>query len=288
MVGLFLFKKMKKVSIQGVRGAFHEEAAKAFFQEPFEVVPQMTFEALIKDVESGGSDYGLVAIENTISGTINENFELIAKHGVHICGEQKLRINQNLGALPGTRIEDLREVRSHYMAIHQCREFLSSYPQIKLVEEEDTALSAKRIAEEQLVNVAAIGSKEAMDHYGLEVLQAGIETIHLNYTRFYVISAEPTPPQPEATKLTIKLMLDHQVGCLATLLFDLQKLNASLSKIESAPIIGTPWKYQFFIELEIPSVHHENVVNELLKKDTTEFKVLGHYQPSKIESYATL
>jgi prephenate dehydratase len=233
-------------------------------------------------------NFGVVAIENTISGTINQNLDLIANHNVHICGEQKLRIIQNLGVLPGARIEDLKEVRSHYMAINQCRSFLSQYPYIKIVDEEDTALSARRIAEQQLKDVGAIGSIEAMEYYGLEVLASGIETNKQNFTRFYVITKGQSNISEVDTKFTIKLILNHDVGCLANLLTGFKEIEASLCKIESAPIVGKPWQYLFFIEVDVVSNNHAQNLIRLLESSTSEFKILGHYAPAKIHTHAAV
>lgn len=269
---------MKKVSIQGIIGAFHQEAAINYFNEELEIIPNLTFLELVKSVEDGSADYGIIAIENTISGTINQNLRLISEHQVQICGEQKMRIVQNLGVLKGTRVEDLKEVRSHYMAINQCRNYFSSHPAIRLVEEEDTALSAKNVADLQLKDVGAIGSIEAMNHYGLEVLEESIESNKLNFTRFFIIKKLDKNAIQSGNKVTLQLTLNHEVGSLANLLSGFQSLRASLTKIESAPIIGQPWNYQFFLEAELQSDTNYGALLELLHAQTVEFDILGRYE----------
>lgn len=278
---------MKKVSIQGIRGAFHEEAANLYFKKDVEIIPNLTFSDLVCSVQDETADYGVIAIENTISGTINQNLEIIRQHNVQIIGEQKLRIVQNLGVLPGTKMKDLTEVRSHYMAINQCRKYFSNHPNIKLIDEEDTALSAKNIADKHLEKVGAIGSLDAMKFYGLEVLEKSIESNKLNFTRFFVIKKRDSNPPSIGDKLTVQLTLDHKVGSLARLLSKFQLCNASLTKIESAPIIGNPWNYQFYIEAEIAENSYDQII-ETLNSETIEFKILGRYQPHKSHSHESI
>ncbi|MFO7843579.1 MAG: prephenate dehydratase domain-containing protein, partial [Bacteroidales bacterium] len=154
-----------KISIQGIKCAFHEEAARKYFKSKIEIVPKISFEGIINAIISSESDFGIVAIENTISGTIHSNLNLIRQSELKIVGEEYLTIHQNLIALPGTNFNNIEQVFSHYMAINQCRIFFQNYPQIKLIESEDTALSIKTIADKKLRNAAAIGSKLAADYY---------------------------------------------------------------------------------------------------------------------------
>jgi prephenate dehydratase len=178
---------MKKIAFQGIHGAFHEEAIAKWQEEPMQTIPCMTFEEVVRSVEEGICEYGMMAIENSIAGPIASNLELIARAGVTVCGEVVLRIRQCLGALPGISLYELTEVRSHYMAIRQCRSFFASFPNIRLVEEQDTALSARNIAREKLKYAGAIASRKAILHYGLNILAEEIESNPDNHTRFLVI-----------------------------------------------------------------------------------------------------
>ncbi|MFK7757904.1 MAG: prephenate dehydratase [Flavobacteriales bacterium] len=268
---------MKKISIQGIKGAFHEEAAKTYFREELEIVPHLTFSELVKAVESGESDLGIIAIENTIAGTIHQNLRLIQDHEVRISGEQKLRIVQNLGVLNGTTLNELTEVRSHYMALHQCQKFFSAFPHIKLVEVEDTALSALQVAEENLKTVGAIASIEAINHYGLDTIEKSIETNKKNFTRFYILERTSRTGVLNGTKAVLNFTLKHEVGALAGLLSAFQRVNASLTKIESSPIIGQPWEYQFFIELEFLAPDSLEHILNLLPEHTVKHDLLGVY-----------
>jgi len=284
MVELFFYHKMKKVSIQGVQGAFHEEAARLFFKEDILVDPQNTFRDLVKQVELQNVDFGIIAIENTISGTINKNFRLIADHEVEIVGEVKLRIVQNLGALPGSKIEDLQEIHSHYMAINQCREYLSNYPHIQLIESTDTALSAKKIAENNQPYRAAIASKAAMELYGLEVIASSIETNKKNYTRFFIIQHKDSNTVLPADKISMELVISHEVGSLLKILTALENFGINLTKIESSSIIGQPWNYSFFIDGELSKIIDLNTIREMLDKKTIANKILGIYKKDDHES----
>lgn len=273
---------MKKVAIQGIKGAFHQEAAIKYFGNDILIDSNPDFKSLVHSVESGNAHYGVIAIENTISGTINQNLKLIADKDVTICGEQKIRIIQNLGALKGTKLNDLKEVRSHYMAINQCRDFFVKYPGIKLTDASDTALGAKSIADNNLHNVGAIASKHAIDQYGLQILEESIESDKLNYTRFYIIKKSDNKIVNEkGNKITIQLVLSHDVGSLANLLNGFQALNISLTKIESSTIVGSPWKYQFFIEVELNDLSTYDDMLDWVSKQTVRSQILGRYQSCK-------
>ena len=191
-----------KVAIQGVRGAFHEVAAREFFTgKDIEPVERLTFNDVMESVLGFESDFGIMAIENTISGTIHANLKLLRQYDVKICGEVSLRIKQNLVALPGTKLEDIQEVRSHYMAINQTRQFFRRYPDIRLVESESTAISMRQIAENQLANIGAIGGEYAAQMYGLEIIQAGIETNKKIIQGFLLCSPTTATVPQTATRL---------------------------------------------------------------------------------------
>lgn len=270
----------KRISIQGYAGAFHEIAARHCFQgEPIEIVPAHTFAELVANVEEGKkANMGLMAIENTLAGSLMSNYSLLNSSQLKITGEVFLRIKQNLLALPGQKIEDLREVHSHPIAIAQCREFFSKYPHIHLVETVDTALSAKLVREQQLKDVGAIASTLAAELYELEVIAAGIETNKKNHTRFLVLERrEKIVAGPEADKVSLCFSVNHEVGGLYRVLGVLAAYNANLTKIQSAPIIGKPWEYMFFLDfVSEGELSYEQAI-EAIRPLTHELNVMGVY-----------
>lgn len=270
--------KTVKIGIQGVKGAFHEEAALSFFGEEIGIVPQVTFSELIESVKSGESDYGMIAVENTISGTIHSNLSLIRAARLKICGEVYLRIEQNLAALPGTKISDLQQVHSHYMAIDQCRDFFMNFPEIKLMESEDTAMSMQMVANQQLKNVGAIGSKTAALHYGLDILASGIETNKKNYTRFLVVQKPENELDSEFDKASLALTLPNSTGSLAEILTLIASFGIGLSKIESVPVVGEPWHYLFYLDLLFEDNEKYLKMLKTLRPFTDELYILGEYK----------
>ncbi len=270
--------KTVNVSIQGVKGAFHEEAALSYFGNEIGIIPQITFSELIESVKSGAVDYGMIAVENTISGTIHSNLSLIRAARLKICGEVYLRIEQNLAALPGTDINNLKQVHSHYMAIDQCRIFFNDFPEVKLIESEDTALSMQMVAEGQLENIGAIGSKTAATHYGLEILADSIETNKKNYTRFLVVQKPENEIDSAFDKASLALTLPNSTGSLAEILSLIASFNVDLSKIESVPVVGEPWHYLFYLDLLFDSDGKYLKMLETLRPFTDELYILGEYK----------
>lgn len=266
------------VSIQGIKGAFHQEAAEEYFGHKTEILPQLTFQGLVDSVSNEKADYGIMAIENTISGTIHNNFNLIRQSDLQIIGEVYLRIEQNLAALPGTQITDLIQVDSHYMAINQCREFFRSHPQIKLVDAEDTASSIRNIAENKIQNSGAIGSKLAAEQYGLEIIAPGIETNKKNYTRFLTLKKRDEQIQVDFNKASLALLLPHQQGSLAKILSIIDIYGLNLSKIESMPVIGEPWHYLFYIDVLFDKVKIYQDMLQAIRPLLDELHILGEYQ----------
>lgn len=281
-------QKIKRVSIQGYAGAFHEIAARHCFQdETLEIIPAHTFSDLVEQVEKGeDSDIGLMAIENTLAGSLMSNYSLLNEAKLKITGEVFLRIKQNLLVLPGQKIEDLKEVHSHPIAIAQCREFFAQYPHIRLVETVDTALSAKLVKEQQLKSVGAIASTLAAELYGLEVLAAGIETNKKNHTRFLVLERrEEIVPSPDADKVSLCFSVNHEVGGLYRVLGVLAAYNANLTKIQSAPIIGKPWEYMFFLDfVSEGDLSYEQAI-EAIRPLTHTLHVMGVYHRGEHYEY---
>lgn len=265
-----------RIGIQGVRGAFHDIAARRYFAErPITVVPADTFEQLIALAQQPKATHSvLMAIENSIYGSILPNYELIRESGLHVGGEVFLRIQQNLLTLPHASIADLRAVYSHPVAIAQCADFFRQHPHIQLIEADDTAASAALVQSRQDPTLGAIASTLAADYYGLEVAAAGIETHHQNYTRFLHLVRQPLPALDAHTKFSVSFTLQHQVGSLHHILAHLARHAANLTMIQSVPILGAPWQYRFYIDCIAPQ---PQPLLDWLAQHTTDFHLLGRY-----------
>nr|WP_315251853.1 prephenate dehydratase [uncultured Flavobacterium sp.] len=271
-----------KIAIQGIKGSFHHQVAQDYFYQNIEVDECMSFEELVASLLSGKSDQAVMAIENSIAGPIIPNYALIDKNNLHIIGEHYLDIHQNLMALKGQKIEDIKEVHSHPMALLQCMEFLKKYPNIKLVEDKDTAETARRIDEKQLKGIAAIASKTASEMYDLEILAPEIQTINNNMTRFVIIKKEKKyAEENEISRASIKFELDHKRGSLAAVLNVMSDCKLNLTKIQSLPKIETPWKYSFFVDVTFEKYEDFAKAKSLLQIMAEYFKVLGEYKNTK-------
>lgn len=269
----------KRVAIQGFCGCFHEEAARLFYNdEPISIVECPTFSDLYERLQAGSADAITMAIENTISGGLLPNFELLRKWGKRIKGEVYLRIVQNLMALPGQKVEDLREVRTHYMAINQTREFFKSYPDIALVESEDTALSAAQVARERLQGVGAVASRLAADLYGLEILQSSIETYKQNFTRFLILDDALQVPREEIDKATLCFTLPHKPGALSSVLTILSFYDMNLTRIQSLPIPGREWQYFFYADIKFESYDRYFQAIAAARPLMEDLDILGEYK----------
>lgn len=276
---------MIKVAIQGVAGCFHDIAAREYFEgQKVETIPCDTFKTLFDTVKKDPSVVGAVAIENTIAGSLLENHKLLHESNLKVVGEKKLRIKQNLVALPGQEISDIHEAYSHPIALMQCKDFLDSYRNIKAIESEDTALSAKEIAEEgeAAKGKAAICSELAAEIYGLEVLAKSIETNKRNYTRFLIVAdswvADDFTRGKNINKASLVFTLTHEEGSLAKVLSILSYYNMNLTKIQSLPIIGREWEYQFFVDLGFLDVIKYKQSIEAITPLTKELQILGEYE----------
>lgn len=266
-----------KIAVQGEKGCFHEVAARQYFNnDDIDFVPCPTFDQTLLTVKNGEADIAIMAIENARSGSILYNYTLIRESGMKVFGEHNLRIRQNLMALPGQSISDIREIRSHPIALAQCMTFLNHYPKITLIESDDTAGSARQISEEKLKNVAAIASSNAAEIYGLDILAPGIETYKKNYTRFLVIG-KPDKSKNEGNKVSICFSTGHKPGSLATVLVRLAELDVNLSKIQSVPRLNGEWEYMFYCDLELPDNTDVDMIINVLDNYTTNLEVLGVY-----------
>jgi prephenate dehydratase len=271
-----------KIAIQGIKGSFHHQVVKEYFSENVAIDECLSFEELIDSLLSGKSDQAVMAIENSIAGPIIPNYALIDKNNLHIIGEHYLSIHQNLMALKGQKIEDIKEVHSHPMAILQCMDFLKQYPNIKLVEDKDTAETARRIQEKQLTGIAAIASKTASEMYDLEIIAPEIQTIKNNMTRFVIIKKQNSfLPEDEINRASIKFELDHKRGSLAAVLNVMSDCKLNLTKIQSLPKIETPWKYSFFVDVTFEKYEDFAKAKSLLNIMAEYFKVLGEYKNTK-------
>jgi len=271
-----------KIAIQGIKGSFHHQVVKEYFSENVAIDECLSFDELIDSLLSGKSDQAVMAIENSIAGPIIPNYALIDKNNLHIIGEHYLSIHQNLMALKGQKIEDIKEVHSHPMALLQCMDFLKQFPNIKLVEDKDTAETARRIQEKQLTGIAAIGSKVASEMYDLEIIAPEIQTIKNNMTRFVIIKKQNSfLPENEINRASIKFELDHKRGSLAAVLNVMSDCKLNLTKIQSLPKIETPWKYSFFVDVTFEKYEDFAKAKSLLNIMAEYFKVLGEYKNTK-------
>ncbi len=271
-----------KIAIQGIKGSFHHQVAQEYFGEDVVVDECLSFEELVDSLISGKSDQAVMAIENSIAGPIIPNYALIDKNNLHIIGEHYLRIHQNLMALRGQAIEDIAEVHSHPMALLQCMDFLKQYPHIKIVEDKDTAETARRIQEKQIKGIAAIASKTASEMYDLEILAPEIQTIKNNMTRFVIIKKENSfVPENEINRASLKFELDHKRGSLAAVLNVMSDCKLNLTKIQSLPKIETPWRYSFFVDVTFEKYEDFAKAKALLEIMAEYFKILGEYTNTK-------
>ncbi len=271
-----------KIAIQGIKGSFHHQVVKEYFSENVEIDECLSFEELIDSLLSGKSDQAVMAIENSIAGPIIPNYALIDKNNLHIIGEHYLNIQQNLMALKGQKIEDIKEVHSHPMALLQCMDFLKQYPNIKLVEDKDTAETARRIQEKQLTGIAAIASVTASEMYDLDIIASSIQTIKNNMTRFVIIKKQNSfLPESEINRASVKFELDHKRGSLAAVLNVMSDCKLNLTKIQSLPKIETPWKYSFFVDVTFEKYEDFAKAKALLNIMAEYFKVLGEYKNTR-------
>ncbi len=269
-----------RVAIQGVRGAFHEIAARAFFGPDVQPVPAASFPALFEQsADPAQTDAAILAIENSIAGSILGNYMLLQTSDLVIIGEVFLRIQQNLLALPGVPLSELREVHSHPMALAQCAEFFKLHPRIRLVESEDTAASAAHITRRHLRHTGAIASTLAAEIYGLDVLAPSIEDNPVNFTRFLAVQRRlAAEPVPGADKVSVSFVTSHQPGSLSRILSMLATQSANLTKIQSVPLLGRAWEYRFFVDFSVRNPAILPATLRLLSAMAADCKVLGIYR----------
>lgn len=274
---------IKTVAIQGVKGSFHHIVSQQYLGDTALVDECMTFDAVIDSILKHKSDAAIMAIENSIAGSIIPNYALIDTHNLQIVGEHYLDIQHHLMALPNQSIDDIKEVYSHPMALLQCKAFFKQYPHIKLIEDIDTAQVAQRIQKNQTKNIAAIASSLAAQLFELNIISESIQTIKHNETRFFVVKTKNSEiPQNEINKASVKFELDHKRGSLATILNVLSDCQLNLTKIQSLPKIETPWKYAFFVDVTFESYGDYDKAKSIMKIMAQDFKVLGEYKNARL------
>jgi prephenate dehydratase len=273
----FNTSKIMKIAIQGEAGCFHEVAARQYFNyDEIDIVPCSTFDLELNILKCGEADFAVMAIENARSGSILYNYTLLRESGMKILGEHNLRIKQNLMALPNQKITDIKEIRTHPVAIAQCMAFLNQFPGITLIESDDTAGSARQISQTGAKGVAAIAPSHAADIYGLEIIAPGIETYKQNYTRFLVVGDEEKG-NTRGNKVSICFSTGHKPGSLAKVLVKLAELDINLSKIQSVPRLNGEWEYMFYLDLELNKNTKSEIIKRVLDKYTSNLEILGVY-----------
>jgi len=271
------------IAIQGIQGSFHHQVALNYFSSDIQLLECLTFDALADALVSGEATQAVMAIENSIAGSIIPNYALLDRHNLQIIGESYLNIEHNLMGLKRQSIADLKEVHSHPMALLQCKAFFSDYPHIRLVEAEDTADIARKINKEQLLGIGAIASVKASDIFNLKLYAESIQTIKNNVTRFVIVQAKGAlVEEKQINKAALKFVLDHQRGSLAAILNVMSDCQLNLTKIQSLPVIETPGKYAFFVDVTFDVFDQYKKAQSIIEIMATEFKILGEYPNNKI------
>jgi prephenate dehydratase len=271
------------VAIQGIKGSYHHIVSQQYFDKSVNVIECLTFDRVVESLISKESDAVIMALENSIAGSIIPNYALIDNHHLHIVGEHYLDIQHCLMAWPNQRIEDIEEVYSHPMALLQCKEFFKNYPHIKLVEDKDTAEVAERIHNNQLKNIGAIASEYAANIFELDVLAHSIQSIKHNETRFVIVKRTNSEfPKEEINKASLKFESDHKRGSLATILNVMSDCKLNLTKIQSLPIIEKPWKYAFFVDVTFETYSDFDKAKAVLNIMAQGLKILGEYKNAKL------
>ena len=265
-----------KIAIQGVKASFHEEAAYKYFGKDIETLECSSFKKTCDLLKQGKADFVVMAIENSIAGSILPNYNLLRDYRFHIIGEVHLNIQQHLLALPGVKMSDIHFVESHPIAIRQCDEFLSDHPEWIIKEGMDTAACAKKILDEKLTNTAAIASEAAAKLYGLDILEKRIETNKKNSTRFLILSNE-LEEQKNANKASLSFQTSHAIGALATVLQCFAEQNVNLSKIQSMPVVGRRNEYDFYVDVEWKKQADYDAAIRKVLKHTVNFSIMGEY-----------
>lgn len=275
-------KKKLRVAIQGIEASFHEIAALTHFREEIETIQCLTFHSLCESLRTEDADYAVMAIENSIAGSILPNYFLLQEYHFSIIGELYLPIHMHLLVLPGTQLKDIKVIESHPMAIRQCTDFLHRLSGVEIRESDDTALSARKVSQSGVRHMAAIANERAAKLFGLETVEKRIETHKKNFTRFLILSRR-TRPAADSNKASMSFEVAHAVGCLADALQTFKKNQINLTKIQSIPIIGKPSEYSIHVDLEWKSrKQYDQAIREVLGQ-VRNLNILGEYKKAKIE-----
>src|SRR6187549_2582215 len=275
-------KKKLRIAIQGIATSFHEIAALTYFEEPIDTIECLSFHRLCESLKNGEADFAVMAIENSIAGSILPNYFLLQEYHFSIVGELYIPIRMNLLTLPGVKLSDIKCIESHPMAIRQCTEFLHQLKGVQISESEDTALSAKRVKELKLKDTAAIANEQAAKKYGLQILEKRIETHKKNFTRFLILTKRSTKTT-DANKASMSFEVANEVGSLADALTTFKNNSINLSKIQSIPIIGKPSEYSIHVDVEWKRrKNYDQAMREVLRQ-VKNLNVLGEYKKAKLE-----
>jgi prephenate dehydratase len=270
--------KRTRVAIQGIRASFHEEAAFLHFGEDIQTIECNSFKQTFEALQNKEADYVVMAIENSIAGSILPNYSLMMSYSFPVVGEVYLPIQLHLMALPGVKFEDVKYVTSHPIAIRQCVDFFDEYPHLKIIESSDTAACAKRIRDEELTDTVAIANTLAAKLYQLDVLERRIESNKKNFTRFLILTHHENVEKKENNKASLCFQVSNQVGALAKVLQIFAEQNINMSKIQSMPVIGRRNEYNFYVDVEWDnSKQYDTAIRQVLKY-THNFNILGEYQ----------
>lgn len=274
-------KKKTRVAIQGISASFHEVAAKTYFTDPIDTVECLSFHRLCEALKNDEADYAVMAIENSIAGSILQNYFLLQEYHFSIVGELYIPINMHLMALPGVKLEAIKTIESHPMAIRQCADYLHALNGVSIRESDDTALSAKRVKELQLKDTAAIANEFAAKKFGLKIIERRIETHKKNFTRFLVLRKRGAE-KPSGNKASLYFEVANEVGSLAEALMTFKNHTINLTKIQSIPIIGKPNEYSIHIDVEWKKrKNYDEAMREVLRQ-VKNLNVLGEYKKAKL------
>lgn len=279
-----------KIAIQGIESSFHDLAVQQLFPNTeVELITCDSFEKVTQSIVNLKADVGVIALENSIAGSILPNYNLIDSGNFKIIDEVFLTIDMYLMALEGETVHTIEEVHSHPVALQQCKDYLMRLqPHCKVIEGKDTASEAQRIVDHNLKGVAAIAGKQVAERFGLSILDSNIQKIKENKTRFVVIGKDTAPSPKDANKASLKFVLDHEVGSLSNVLQLLSTFNINLTKIQSLPILGSPWKYAFFVDVLFKDQALFDQVIDVLSNAVKELKIIGVYQHNTENAPSTL
>lgn len=267
----------KRVAIQGIRASFHEEAALKFFGDDIETIECSSFKQTCEALKSKKADYVVMAIENSIAGSLLPNYTLLRDYRFSVIGEVYLRIQLHLLALPGVKFEQVKNVESHPIAIRQCIDFFDEYPHLNVKESIDTAACAKRIRDEQLTDTVAIANQLAAKLYDLEILERRIESNKKNYTRFLILTDHQHSFIPNANKASLSFQTPDEVGALAKVLNIFAEHEVNMSKIQSMPVLGKRNEYNFYVDIEWNDTNQYQAAISKVLRHTVNFTLMGEY-----------